>query len=560
MKSRVRTKILITVLNDISVLHIIVIVNLCFCFAEVPYAGLRTDQLKSLVQRARRGEHANWEGVISSYPLANCDDNDDRLFLQFNVNVNIGQKLQKLIGFGHPDLLHNLKYGPVHLFVDCTFSCVPKGFSQCLVIMAHDKSTSMYIPIFYVLMQSKLQMAYQHALRMCVAATDDNMEVINATCDFEKGIINALKCQFKKPIVGCEFHWKQAIRRKLLELNVPRDKITALVDANGLLNILTVIPIEDIENKGIPYIRQKFNEGQDKVKFDSFWKYFVATWMTQYNPEDWNIHRGRNSDLPADEVLNRTNNPLERFNKKLNGYFAARHPTMVQYVMGIRQISIDYVAELANIRRGHARPPVHQALTRHSIPADYEAFTSDMALAKSRYGQLSEYRFLENTNHYDPDDQMIYKITRVQWWERRKGEAYIVAHRIQSKYQRGYCIDVPDEDFISIKEAMEYTGLTMDAGGANANSARGVDSSTTTPKRKRSHEDVLTPVRDTNVNPSQSATPQRVHCECTKRNGDHCLAQLKRASPSAKRHPNAMYWGCNKRTVSISMIQLKYMD
>jgi hypothetical protein len=35
-----------------------------------------------------------------------------------------------------------------------------------------------------------------------------------------------------------------------------------MVDANGLINILTVIPIEDIENKGIPYIRQNFNEGQ----------------------------------------------------------------------------------------------------------------------------------------------------------------------------------------------------------------------------------------------------------------------------------------------------------
>jgi hypothetical protein len=103
---------------------------------------MQTHQLKSLVQRTRRGEYADWEGVISSFPLANCDDLDERLFLQFNTSVNIDQKLQKLVGFGHPDLIHNLKYGPVHLFVDCTFSCVPKGFSQCLIMMAHDKSTS----------------------------------------------------------------------------------------------------------------------------------------------------------------------------------------------------------------------------------------------------------------------------------------------------------------------------------------------------------------------------------------------------------------------------------
>ena len=76
-----------------------------------------------------------------------------------------------------PDLIHPLKYGPVHVFVDCTFSYVPKGFTQCLVIMAHDKLTSMYVPIFYVLMQSKMEAAYKHAFRLCSVATDDKMSL-----------------------------------------------------------------------------------------------------------------------------------------------------------------------------------------------------------------------------------------------------------------------------------------------------------------------------------------------------------------------------------------------
>jgi hypothetical protein len=289
----------------------------------------------------------------------------------------------------------------------------------------------MYVPIFYVLMQSKNEMAYKHAFCMYVAATGDSMEVINATCDFEKGLINALKDQFQKPVVGCEFHWKQAIRRKLLELNVPRDKISDLMDANGLINLLTTIPIEEIESKGIPYIRARFNEGQHKSKFDTFWKYFVATWMTQYNPEDWNINRGRNNDLSEEDILNRTNNPLERFNRKMNGYFPCRHPAMVQYVTGIRQLSMDYSNELDSIRRGRTRPPLHQALTRHSVPDDYATFQCDVALVKSRYGQLSEYRFLENTSHYDEDDRMMYTISKVEWWE-----MHIVAHRVQCKYQQ----------------------------------------------------------------------------------------------------------------------------
>ena len=126
----------------------------------------------------------------------------------------------------------------------------------------------------------------------------------HSTCDFEKGIINALKDQFKKPmlsLVVSSTGSRQSVRRKLIELNVSREKITALVDSQGLLNLLAVIPIEDIENKGIPFIRHKFDEGQDKSKFDSFWRYFVNTWMTQYNPEDWNITRGLHNELSSDD-------------------------------------------------------------------------------------------------------------------------------------------------------------------------------------------------------------------------------------------------------------------
>ena len=48
-------------------------------------------------------------GVISCYPLVNYADDDERLFLQFDVNVNIKQKLEKLIGFVHPDLIYRRK-------------------------------------------------------------------------------------------------------------------------------------------------------------------------------------------------------------------------------------------------------------------------------------------------------------------------------------------------------------------------------------------------------------------------------------------------------------------
>ncbi len=62
------------------------------------------------------------------------------------------------------------------------------------------------------------------------------------------------------------------------------------MNSNRLINLLTVIPIVEIEMKGILYIRNHFNEGGNKTKFDGFWRYFVKTWLLgMYPPCDWNI-------------------------------------------------------------------------------------------------------------------------------------------------------------------------------------------------------------------------------------------------------------------------------
>ena len=81
-------------------------------------------------------------------------------------------------------------------------------------------------------------------------------------------------------------------------------------------------------------------------------------------------------------------------------------------------------------------------------------FQSDVATRKSLYGQLNEYRFLVNTNHYDKEDEVLYQITKIDWWKSPSGSMHIVAHRTQCKFQHGFCIDVPEADYISIEEAI----------------------------------------------------------------------------------------------------------
>lgn len=103
--------------------------------------------------------------------------------------------------------------------------------------------------------------------------------------------------------------------------------------------------------------------------------------LNRYEATDWNIHHIINSE--DSELLNqRTNNPLERFNRRLNEAFVVSggggKPTMVNFVETIRKICGEYVVEMAEIKRNRGRnvrarrAPVHIM----QIPDDYSTFTA----------------------------------------------------------------------------------------------------------------------------------------------------------------------------------------
>ena len=62
--------------------------------------------------------------------------------------------------------------------------------------------------------------------------------------------------------------------RKLDQLHVSREVASSLIGENGLIDLLTVIPVSEILPKGIPYIRCHFDESGFPDKFKQFWRYF----------------------------------------------------------------------------------------------------------------------------------------------------------------------------------------------------------------------------------------------------------------------------------------------
>ena len=135
------------------------------------------------------------------------------------------------------------------------------------------------------------------------------------------------------------------------------------------MNFLTIIPISDIIPYGIPYLKATFPSKGVESQLETFWSYFQNNWMVRYPPSLWNFN-----EKVRDELINRTNNPLERFNRTLNEVFPTAHPNMDTFITTINSISARYVDTLHDIQHGRTRPPRHEPVPFPRIPAAYTYF------------------------------------------------------------------------------------------------------------------------------------------------------------------------------------------
>ncbi|OWY92011.1 hypothetical protein PHMEG_00039152 [Phytophthora megakarya] len=114
-----------------------------------------------------------------------------------------------------------------------------QAFQQTLVIMAHDPAYDVYIPVLTILLEAKYEWSYWHALHSVCVLGKMEMTPASVTCDFEAALIKGIRDQFPGiHVIGCLFHWKQAIRRKLMDLRFSANHISEEMTP-GVLGILT---------------------------------------------------------------------------------------------------------------------------------------------------------------------------------------------------------------------------------------------------------------------------------------------------------------------------------
>uniref|UniRef100_H3H7V2 MULE transposase domain-containing protein n=1 Tax=Phytophthora ramorum TaxID=164328 RepID=H3H7V2_PHYRM len=225
------------------------------------------------------------------------------------MTYTIHQQYRRMLGFAHPDLMRLMKYEGVTLFVDGTFKVTPRPFKQTLI---------------WIQVQCNQQWAPSAVL-----------------CNFEAALQQGVRGYFPSAfIVGCLFHWEQALRRKTISLGIPADQIS-LAMKPGSLDTLTLVPEDLILCKAVPYVVKRLYAKLDirgvKTKWDKFWTYFKNTWTILYKSSFWNISAMVEAHA---SLVNRTNNPLEAYNRVLATRFGTTHPPLLSF---INEITVESV-------------------------------------------------------------------------------------------------------------------------------------------------------------------------------------------------------------------------
>ena len=193
------------------------------------------------------------------------------------------------------------------------------GFSQLIIIMAHDATSGLFIPCVYALMSSKRKEDYRQLFSYVVSQMVVNTLVglQFVTTDFEDALMDAVRAEFHWVIIiGCYFHFLQAIRRQANAKVGDDATVTLLLEE---MKQLTIIP-QNLINERVEEMEQRFLSRSTTEKeargIRAFFSYFRRWYVNgPFPPSTWNVERFIYGDKVA--ILYRTNSPLEGYNRHI---------------------------------------------------------------------------------------------------------------------------------------------------------------------------------------------------------------------------------------------------
>eukprot|EP00577_Skeletonema_sp_RCC1716_P008605 CAMPEP_0113415324 /NCGR_PEP_ID=MMETSP0013_2-20120614/24503_1 /TAXON_ID=2843 ORGANISM="Skeletonema costatum, Strain 1716" /NCGR_SAMPLE_ID=MMETSP0013_2 /ASSEMBLY_ACC=CAM_ASM_000158 /LENGTH=727 /DNA_ID=CAMNT_0000302267 /DNA_START=447 /DNA_END=2630 /DNA_ORIENTATION=+ /assembly_acc=CAM_ASM_000158 len=360
------------------------------------YFGYKRNQLVARAYNTNRQSRGGCEIVgLESQHMANGDEGTAVLrgnvaFTEPNRKVKSFNQKQRVVSFSHTKLMKMMKSDKLQTQVDCTFRCCPKPFYQCLIWVLWDRQVEMFVPCYWVLMTGKTAACYDVAFHMIKTDLNGDFNPYVVGIDFERNFINMVKKHWPDAnLVGCFFHFKQAIRQYLKsELCFP-DKVVSLMMRKGMIDLATVLPADDVNSingKGWLFIASLIectstgnDEADDwirsvegKTKLADFYAYVSRFWLSADVFETWNWSTFLEWD-PKHRPVFRTNCWMESYNGRMNRDNTV-HPRLMAFFDVLREEQTRIVNLVDQVRNEHADAPIYAPIAFPKIPREYDDF------------------------------------------------------------------------------------------------------------------------------------------------------------------------------------------
>ena len=85
----------------------------------------------------------------------------------------------------------------------------------------------------------------------------------------------------------------------------------------------------------------------------------------------WNVTEADESQV---QLVSRTSNALERYNRFFNNIVPRAHPNLIVFVAALLDEAHRIIQRLEDVRSGREIPPVYEDISYPDIPAEFESF------------------------------------------------------------------------------------------------------------------------------------------------------------------------------------------
>ena len=381
---------------------------------NIDLTKISTRKLQNLARRYKSANHLAGIHDILQTPKAKTLSVFLRECSEYTLNSRGVENTYKYAIWASSSQIGRLRTSE-HWYVDGTFRICPKPYYQLIVLMSRDAISNTASPGCYILTNSKTATSYdkifQSLKNILTGHSELTLKLKSATVDFERGLHKGFQSNFSDvDLVGCLFHFKQALNRYAGQIGLKKKKFKA-----STKNLIKNISAGCWKKDPVLYFN-RIKKNTRGVLQQKFIKYVERQWLLFF--------RNQMLDYSAIDQQYRANSVVEAYNGRIKLLlpYKLNFPRFIDFLLNeesyfnseiIRKISLgEYTTTKSESRKKGSKKKVPQKRTKSKKDRSYNdndddwssiSDSSSMTVKDSKSEDIHEDEYEDENEHRDLD-------------------------------------------------------------------------------------------------------------------------------------------------------------